>query len=461
MLKRYKIIGEIISLKSGVVEIGFTGPMPPIHQLLMVQGAEVLLELIDVQNVKKGRAIAFAPLNKVRRGDKILDTGGLISVGLNHQILGRMFDFLGKAIDEKDFQPSLFRPLFPSTKEANNILQVLDDRQPTVLETGIKIIDLLTPIRLGDKIGFFGGAGVGKTVLITELIHNISFKRKGKTVFAGVGERIREGNDLYLSLKSLKVLKNTALYFGEMDKSAGVRLRAGLAAAVAAQFLRDSLEQNIFFFVDNIFRYAMAGMELGAMLGEVPIELGYQPTLEKEMASFQGKLNTTDKGAITAFQAVYVPADDLTDPAVVTAFSYLDDALVLSRSIAEKGIYPAVDVLRSYSLGLDADIVGKRHYQIASKVKNIFEQYQELSYIIDILGIDELSREDRIVAKRAERLQRFLTQPFFVTQSFQNRKGVYVPLEETLRGCEKILAGEFDNVDLEKFYMIGSIDEIQ
>lgn len=456
-----QVIGKIISLKSGVVGIHFTKKMPLIHQLLMVQGAKVLLEFIDAKGVQEGRAIAFAPLENVRKGDKIVDTGRQISVGLSPQILGRMFDFLGRPIDKQDFQAELFKPFFSSADALGHNLATLDFPKRGVLETGIKIIDLLTPIRLGDKIGFFGGAGVGKTVLITELIHNISYKRKGKTVFAGVGERIREGNDLYLSLKSLGVLKNTALYFGEMDKSAGIRLRAGLAAAVAAQYLRDSLEQNIFFFVDNIFRYAMAGMELGTMLGEVPIELGYQPTIEKEMAEFQEKLNVTKKGAITAFQAVYVPADDLTDPAVVTAFSYLDDALVLSRSIAEKGIYPAVDVLRSYSLGLDADIVGKRHYQIASQVKNIFEQYRELSYIIDILGIDELSRQDRIVAKRAERLQRFLTQPFFVTQSFQSRKGVYVPLEETLRGCEKILAGEFDDVDLEKFYMIGSINDIK
>lgn len=461
MLKQYKAIGKVIGLKSGVVEIRFRRSTPPIHQLLMVQGTQVLLEFIDVESVGRGRAIAFSSLDKVKKGDTILDMGRLLSVGLDQQILGRMFNFLGQPIDEKDFHPSFSQSLFPSDQSSRKTSQMLYEYQPSILETGIKIIDLLTPIRLGDKIGFFGGAGVGKTVLITELIHNISFKRKGKTVFAGVGERIREGNDLYLSLKSLGVLKNTALYFGEMDKSAGVRLRAALAAAVAAQFLRDSLEQNIFFFVDNIFRYAMAGMELGAMLGEVPIELGYQPTLEKEMAEFQGKLNVTAKGAITAFQAVYVPADDLTDPAVVTAFSYLDDALVLSRKIAEKGIYPAVDVLRSYSLGLDRDVVGERHYRIASEVKNIFEQYRELSYIIDILGIDELSREDRIIAKRAERLQRFLTQPFFVTQSFQNRKGVYVPLSETLRGCEKILSGEFDDVELEKFYMIGSINDIK
>jgi F-type H+-transporting ATPase subunit beta len=258
-------------------------------------------------------------------------------------------------------------------------------------------------------------------------------------------------------------LKNTALYFGEMDKSAGVRSRVALTAATAARFLAAETERKIFLFVDNVFRYAMAGMEIGAILGKVPSELGYQATLEKEMAEFQEIINVRqkNKGALTSFQAVYVPADDITDPAVVAIFSHLDGALVLSRDIAEKGIYPAVDVLKSYSLGLDRDVVGTRHYQVASRVKAVFQKYRELSHIIDILGIDELSREDRIIAKRAERLQRFLTQPLFVTEAFQNKKGVYVRLEDTLAGCEAILEGEFDNVALEKFYMIGSIDEIK
>ena len=327
-----------------------------------------------------------------------------------------------------------------------------------MLFRSIKVIDLLTPFRLGDKIGLFGGAGVGKTILITELIHNIAFKKIGYSVFAGIGERIREGNDLYITLKNLKILENTALYFSEMDKPPGARARVGLSAVTAAEFLRDRMNKDIFFFIDNIFRYTMAGMEVGAILGKVPSELGYQATLEHDLALLQERIRRAGaNNTITSLQAVYVPADDLTDPAVVSIFSHLDASLVLSRDVAAKGIYPAVDVLRSHSLGLDKEIISERHFMITSEVKMIFQKYQELSHIIAILGIDELSRTDRIIAKRAERLQRFLTQPLFVTEAFNNKKGVYVPLEKTLEGCEKILNGDFDDVELEKLYMIGSI----
>jgi F-type H+-transporting ATPase subunit beta len=447
--------GKIISLKGGAAEIAFENGLPPIHAVVANGEHTALFEIVEQKNEKVARAIILSPLEKAERG-QFVSYDGKISVNLGENILGRMFDIFGDPIDAKEFKITDRRALFE--RGERNRENYKNNKE--ILETGIKIIDLLTPIRLGDKVGLFGGAGVGKTVLSSELIHNFSLKKVGYSVFAGVGERIREGNDLYRSLKELDVLKNTALYFGEMDKSAGVRFRVALSAAEAAAYLRDSFGKNIFLFVDNIFRYAMAGMELGAILGKAPSELGYQATLEKDMAEFQERIGSAEQCAITSFQAVYVPADDLTDPAVVAAFSHLDSAVILSRNIAEKGIYPAVDPLRSYSLWLDKEIVSERHFKIASNVKSAFQRYQDLSHIIAILGIDELSREDRTIARRAERLKRFLTQPLFVTEAFQNKKGVYVPLKKTLEGCERILAGEFDDIELGKLYMIGDIDKI-
>lgn len=450
--------GKIVSLRGGAVEIAFKEGVPPLHTLLTNADRSAYFEVIEQKSTRLVRAIALSPLEKVERGSRVSAVGE-IEVALGSRILGGMFDLLGNPIDGQDFRPTARRPLF--SHALRKLPAKLKTTRPgEVLETGIKIIDLLTPLRLGDKIGLFGGAGVGKTVLVTELIHNISLKKMGYSVFAGVGERIREGNDLYLTLKELGVLQNTALYFGEMDKPAGSRFRVALAAAEAARFLRNNFKKDIFLFVDNIFRYAMAGMEVGAILGKVPSELGYQATLEKDMAKFQERIDRRREGAITSFQAVYVPADDLTDPAVVAAFSHLDAALVLSREIAEKGIYPAVDPLRSYSLGLDKEVVGQHHFEVASQVKAVFQRYQELSHIISILGIDELSRSDRTLARRAERLRRFLTQPLFTTRAFQNRKGVYVPLEKTLEGCERILRGELDEVELEKLYLIGTLNEV-
>lgn len=459
MSKKRETYGNIVSFRGGVAEIVFTEQMPPIHSLLKTEKSEVLMELIEQKDEQTSRAIALSSYEGVESNERVLFKGDFVSVSLGDEMLGRMFDFLGNPIDEKDFKSTSKEPIFSDDDDL--LINFEFEKKDKILETGIKIIDLLTPIHIGDKVGLFGGAGVGKTVLITELIHNISVKKAGFTVFAGIGERIREGNDLYRSLIKLDILKNTALYFGEMDKPAGVRSRVGLSAATATQYLSKKTKRDGYLFVDNIFRYAMAGMEIGAVLGKVPSELGYQATLEKEMAQFQEKIKATKDSAVTSFQTVYVPADDLTDPAVVTAFSHLDSALVLSRTIAEKGIYPAVDGLRSYSLGLDPDVVGERHYNIASKVKNIFQQYEELSHIIEILGIDELSREDRVVAKRAERLQRFLTQPLFVTEAYQDKKGVFVTLEQTLQGCEDIINGKFDDTELEKLYMIGDASQIQ
>jgi F-type H+-transporting ATPase subunit beta len=445
--------GTITSIKGGVVEIHFEDDSPPVHALLLGLKKKVYFEVVERKNTNTVFAIALSSLEGVEKGEQVLATRKEISVRIGKNILGRMFDLFGNPIDGRSFSADKEAPLYSESEEEFDIMAA--DRK--VLETGIKAIDLLVPFRLGDKVGLFGGAGVGKTVLITELIHNIILKKMGYSVFAGIGERIREGNDLYLALRSLDVLKNTALYFGEMDKSPGVRARVGLAAAAAAKFLHEEYEENVFLFVDNIFRYSMAGMELGAILGKVPSELGYQATLEKDLAMFEEKIAGGKKRFITSIQAAYVPADDITDPAVVAIFSYLDSSLVLSRKIEEKGIYPALDPLRSNSLSLDKEIIGERHFRIASEVKKIFQKYEELSHIIAILGIDELSRSERTIAKRAERLQRFLTQPFFVTEAFNNRKGIYVPLAETLAGCERILNGEFDDTELEKLYMIGAL----
>ncbi len=461
-----KIQGTIITIQGAAVEIVFEKEMPDLHTLLETKTyhdyafnkQKAFFEVVEKKNSGTTRAIALSSLEGVERGEEIIGNNNEISVSLNQNILGRMFDIFGNPIDEMSFEQSAKFPIYGRNEEKSSEI-LIKEKENKTLETGIKVIDLLTPFRLGDKIGFFGGAGVGKTVLITELIHNIALKKTGYSIFAGIGERIREGNDLYNTLKDLGMLDNTALYFGEMDKSPGARLGVGLSAVTAAEFLRDKMGEDIFLFVDNIFRYAMAGMEIGAILGKVPSELGYQATLEHDMALFQERIQANGKNFITSLQAVYVPADDFTDPAVVSIFSHLDASLVLSRDIAEKGIYPAVDMLRSHSLGLDKEIVGKRHFNIASKVKKIFQKYQELSHIINILGVEELSRADKNIAKRAERLQRFLTQPLFVTEVFNNKKGVYVSLEKTLEGCEKILDGDFDDIELEKLYMTGTIDE--
>ncbi len=451
-----EIKGKIISIRNGVAEIKFEKALPPIHGLLKSETG-AFFEAIEKKDLKTMRAIALSPLEKSSRNETVSYGEKTLSVRLNENILGRMFDMFGNPIDDMLFENGASFPLYGNIAGNSEI----STPKSRILETGIKIIDLISPVAFGDKIGLFGGAGVGKTVLTTELMHNISLKKIGYSVFGGVGERIREGNDLYLTLKNLGVLGNVALYFGEMDKAPGVRARVGLSAAAAAEFLCDKMKQDTFFFVDNVFRYAMAGMEIGAILGHVPSELGYQATLESDLAVFEERIRNVGNNAITSVQAVYVPADDITDPAIVAIFSHLDSSLVLSRDIAEKGIYPAVDILRSFSVRLDRDIVGERHFDIASKVKSTFQKYMELSHIIAILGIDELSRADRLTAKRAERLRQFLTQPLFVTEAFQKTPGIYVPLEKTLDGCERILAGEFDDTDLDKLYMIGSIDQIK
>ncbi len=441
------IKGSIVALQSGVVEISFKNETPPLHTLIEVRDLQdsaqsknkIILEVVEKKNANTVRAIILSSSNNVERGQEVVAKNEQVSVSLGVNILGRMFDLFGNPIDSMPFKGGCRISIYGKNSNKERDVLLMAEEKKDVFETGIKVIDLLIPFREGDKIGIFGGGGVGKTVLVTELIHNIALKKIGHAVFAGIGERIREGNDLYNKLKELNFLENTALYFSEMDKSAGSRSKVGLSAVTAAEFLRDKTNKDIFLFVDNIFRYAMAGMEVGATLGKVPSELGYQATLNHDMALFQERIKAGKKNSITSFQAVYVPADDLADPAVVSIFSHLDASLVLSRDIAAKGVYPAVDILRSSSSGFDQDIIGQRHFNVAAEVKNILQKYQELSHIIAILGIDELSRTDRVIAKRAERLQRFLTQPLFVTEVFSGKEGVYVPLDKTIDGCEQIL----------------------
>lgn len=444
-----KFTGTITSLTEGVAEITFKDSLPPLHSVFSSKDKSVLIEIVEIKNKDTVRGILLTTSENVSKEMPVSMISSNLSLGISEKMLGRMFDLFGNPIDGKKYKKTKEIKLYDGNE---NIEEKQKEKQ--ILETGIKVIDLLCPFRKGDKIGFFGGAGVGKTVLITELIHNFSLEKRGYSVFAGVGERIREGQELYSTLENLDVLKNSVLYFGEMDKPAGVRARVGLSAAEAAMYLKQKSKKDVLFFIDNIFRYAMAGMELGTVLGKVPSELGYQPTLEKDLADIEERLDD-----ITSAQAVYVPADDLTDPAVVAIFSHLDSSLVLSRDISEKGIYPAVDPLRTTSLSLDVDVVGERHYLIATSVKETFQKYQDLSHIIAILGIEELSEKDRITAKRAERLQRFLTQPLFTTEAFTHKKGVYVKLEETINGCEEILEGNYDDKDLDSLYMIGALNE--
>ena len=447
-------IGEIVSLSGGAVEVYFEKNIPAVSSILKTE-KQSYLEVVEKSGRNSVRAIALTPLENISRNSSVQVVDSSLKIPLSPKIIGRMFDVFGQPIDgKKKIAAEKMAPIRQQRAE-KALYQSIRERK--IVETGIKAIDLLAPIREGDKVGFFGGAGVGKTVLATELIHNLTLKEKGLAVFAGIGERIREGNDLYLNLKRLAILDKVALYFGQMDKMPGVRSRVGFSAAAAARYLRDYSKKNVAVFIDNIFRYALAGMELATGLGKVPSELGYQPTLEKELSELEEMMNSNENGSITSFQAIYVPADDFTDPSVVAALPHLDVIIILSRQEAAKGNYPALDVLSSASSALDPDIVGERHYQVASEVKSHFQKYKELRHMISILGIEELSLEDRIIAKRAERLRRFLTQPFFTAEEFAAEKGAYVPLKKTLEGCERILKGEFDDADLEELYMKGEI----
>ncbi|MFQ6049634.1 MAG: F0F1 ATP synthase subunit beta [Candidatus Paceibacterales bacterium] len=448
-----KIQGKIIEVLGPIATVEFPeGKLPQLYHILKIENSETFLEVEEYNSPTTCRCLALGLTQGINRESLCEDTGNTITVPQETKLFGRVLDVFGRPIDkrgklETKKRISIFTspPLF---SEQRTKLEIL--------ETGIKVIDLVTPFLKGGKIGLFGGAGVGKTVLLTELIHNTAFKKKGYSIFVGAGERTREAQELYSELLRHDVLKDTILVLGEMGESPGVRFRAAFSAVRIAESLRDQ-GQDIILFIDNIYRFLMAGMERTAMLGKMPSEVGYQATLATDIGELEDRIASTKKASITSVQAVYVPADDFTDPAIVATFPHLDSIVVLSREEAAKGNYPALNILGSTSSALDPDIVGARHYKIASEVKNYLQKYKDLQHIISILGIEELSLQDRIVAKRAERLRRFLTQPLFTTEEFSGEKGVYVPLEKTLEGCEKVLRGEFDDVDLEKLYMKGEI----
>lgn len=449
--------GKVVQVIGPVVDIRFEdGHLPSIYNAIKINnnGQELVAEVMQHIGDDTVRTIAMDTTDGLVRGAEAEDTGAAISVPVGTKTLGRLFNVLGKAIDEEgEVAADEYYPIHraaPSFEEQSV--------QPEMFETGIKVIDLLAPYQRGGKIGLFGGAGVGKTVLIQELINNIAKQHGGLSVFTGVGERTREGNDLYNEMKESGVIDKTVLVFGQMNEPPGARMRVALTGLTMAEYFRDQ-GQDVLLFIDNIFRFSQAGSEVSALLGRIPSAVGYQPTLATEMGALQERITSTKHGSITSVQAVYVPADDLTDPAPATTFTHLDATTVLSRSIAELGIYPAVDPLDSTSRILDPRIVGEEHYETAQRVKNILQRYKELQDIIAILGIDELSEDDKLVVSRARKIQRFLSQPFNVAEQFTGIQGKYVPVKETVRGFKEILDGKYDNLPEAAFFMVGTIEE--
>lgn len=450
-------IGKIVQVIGPVIDIKFDSDCLPniLNALEIRMGDKHLIAEVE-QHIGDEivRAIAMEPTEGLKRGMEVLDTGKPISIPVGEEVLGRLFNVLGKPID-------MGAPVNASTKYPIHRAAPSFEEQsvePEMFETGIKVIDLLAPYQKGGKIGLFGGAGVGKTILIQELINNIAKEHGGISVFTGVGERTREGNDLYYEMKESGVINKTALVFGQMNEPPGARMRVALTGLTMSEYFRDR-GQDVLLFIDNIFRFTQAGSEVSALLGRIPSAVGYQPTLATEMGALQERITSTKHGSITSVQAVYVPADDLTDPAPATTFAHLDATTVLSRSIVELGIYPAVDPLESTSRILDPRVVGEEHYNVATKVKHILERYKELQDIIAILGIDELSDEDKRIVGRARRIQRFLSQPFTVGEQFTGLKGKYVPAAETVRGFKEILEGKCDDMSEAAFLFVGSIDE--
>ena len=445
--------GEVVSVRGSVVDVRFPGSLPQIHNLLDAEGTaiEVLLHL-DLDLV---RGIALTPTGGLARGAKATDTGRPIMVPVGDKLLGRVFNVFGKPIDHGEKIDS---------QDLRSIHQnpVPLSRQTTgseIFETGIKAIDILSPLERGGKAGLLGGAGVGKTVLIMELIQNMASKYQGISIFCGVGERCREGEELYREIKEVGVLDKSVMVFGQMNEPPGARFRVGHAALTMAEYFRDDAHQDVLLLIDNIFRFIQAGSEVSGLLGQLPSRVGYQPTLSTELAELEERICSTESGAITSVQAVYVPADDFTDPAVVHAFGHLSASIVLSRRMSSQGLYPSIDPLQSRSKMLSEAVVGREHYRIAQKIRKTLAEYEELKDIIAMLGLEELSAEDRRIVNRARRLERFLTQPFFVTEQFTGHKGRMVKLEDALDGCERILKDEFQDYPERSLYMIGNIDE--
>lgn len=450
--------GKVKQVMGPVVDIEFE-ELPAIYNAVLIidesHNINLTCEVAQHLGEHLARTVALAPTEGLVRGMVAIDTGRPVTVPVGEGTLGRLMNVIGEPIDEMGpIQHTKRYPIHRPPPSFNQIETTIE-----MLETGIKVIDLLAPYMKGGKTGLFGGAGVGKTVLIMELIRNIAMEHGGVSVFAGVGERTREGNDLWLEMKESGVLSKTAMVFGQMNEPPGARLRVGLAGLCLAEYFRDEKGQDVLLFIDNIFRFVQAGSEVSALLGRMPSAVGYQPTLATEMGQLQERIVTTKRGSITSVQAIYVPADDLTDPAPATTFAHLDATTVLSRQIAELGLYPAVDPLDSTSKILDPRIVGEHHYRIARETQRILQRYKDLQDIIAILGVEELSDEDKLIVARARKIQRFLSQPFFVAEAFVGTEGRYVKLEDTLRGFEELVSGECDDIPEQAFYMVGTIEE--
>src|SRR5215207_7633880 len=457
-------VGTVEEIQGVVIEVAFPEDLPEIYNALEVdldqEGDEegtgrLVLEVQQHLGDDRVRAVAMDATDGLARGTRVRDTGGPITVPVGRDTLGRIFNLLGETIDEAGEVKTDER--WPIHRPAPSVEDLTPTRE--ILETGIKVIDLLAPYAKGGKVGLFGGAGVGKTVLIQELIRNIAEEHEGLSAFCGVGERSREGNDLWLEMKESGVIDRTMLVFGQMNEPPGARLRVALSGLTMAEYFREQGGQDVLLFIDNIFRFVQAGSEVSALLGRMPSQVGYQPTLETEMGQLQERITSTRQGSVTSVQAIYVPADDLTDPAPASVFAHLNATTTLSRSLVEQGIYPAVDPLDSTSRIVDPQFIGERHYNVATAVQRILQRYKELQEIIAILGMDELSEEDKVTVGRARRIQRFLSQPFHVAEQFTGTPGEYVKLEDTIASFERVVAGEFDPLPEQAFYMVGGIEE--
>ena len=467
-----KNVGRVEEIQGVVIEAVFPEDLPEINNALEIDleqfgeeegvssgtggGGKLVCEVQQHLGDDRVLAVAMDTTDGLRRGTEVRDLGGPITVPVGKETLGRIFNLLGEPIDKGD--PVETEERWPIHRPAPNVENLTPTRE--IFETGIKVIDLLAPYAKGGKVGLFGGAGVGKTVLIQELIHNIAQEHGGLSAFCGVGERSREGNDLWLEMSESGVIDKTILVFGQMNEPPGARMRVGLSGLTMAEYFREEGGQDVLLFIDNIFRFVQAGSEVSALLGRMPSQVGYQPTLETEMGQLQERITSTRQGSVTSVQAIYVPADDLTDPAPASVFAHLNATTVLSRSISEKGIYPAVDPLDSTSTILKADIVGEEHYEVATQVKEVLQRYKELQDIIAILGIDELSDEDKQTVQRARKIERFLSQPFFVAEAFTGSEGTYVKIEDTIRGFKEVIEGKHDDIPERAFYMKGTIEEV-
>ena len=450
--------GKITQITGPVVDVRFEGELPDILEALTIQTEQgvLTLEVAQHKGMNEIRAISMGSTDGLFRGQDVARTNSPINVPVGPEVLGRMFDVTGAPIDEKPAPKT--KKTYPIHRQPPTFSE--QSTKAEVLETGIKVVDLICPFLKGGKVGLFGGAGVGKTVIIQELIHNIASNHGGYSIFAGVGERTREGNDLYQEMKESGVLDKTALIFGQMNEPPGARARVALSGLAMAEYFRDEENRDLLLFVDNIFRFTQAGAEMSALLGRMPSAVGYQPTLASEMGNLQERITSTDKGSITSVQAVYVPADDLTDPAPANTFAHLDSTVVLNRSLAELGIYPAVDPLDSNSTVLDPNIIGKEHYEVARGVQQILQRYKDLQDIIAILGMDELSDDDKKIVGRARRIQKFLSQPFHVAEQFTGQPGCYVKIEETIQGFKDLLDGKYDDIPESAFYLKGTMAEV-